>query len=121
MPIPGLRRDKPYFTLILGSLLIGAAAPLCGLLNSELCAALMTASAWTLLPLASIFLPLHCCTRGCEKYLAFFPPVLCAYVGWLLLRLPMPVFSALLSLLLGILGSTIGAELYKRRLKKDKR
>lgn len=121
MPIPGLKGDKPYLLLVTSSLLMGAAAPLFRLLNSDLGAALMTASAWTLLPLLSFSIPLYCCSRGCEKYLTFFPHALFAFMGWLLLRLPMPAFSAAASLLLGILGSTIGAEMYKRRLVKDKR
>lgn len=116
-----MMRGKPYPLLMIGSLLTGAAAPLCSLLDNELGAAMMTASAWSLLPLVSFFLPLDCCRRGCEKYLAFFPPVLCAYLGWLLLRIPMPPISAILSLLLGIVGSTIGAELAKDYAKKDYR
>jgi len=121
MPIPGLKGDKPYLLLVTSSLLMGAAAPLFRLLNSELGAALMTASAWTLLPLLSFSIPLYCCARGCEKYLTFFPHALFAFMGWLLLRLPMPAFSAAASLLLGILGSTIGEQMHKRRLVKDKR
>ena len=113
--------SKPYPLLIMGSLMTGAAAPLCSLLNNELGAAMMTASAWSLLPLVSFLLPLDCCRRGCEKYLAFFLPVFWAYLGWLLLRMPIPPLSALISLLLGILGSTIGAELAKSDVKKDDR
>lgn len=120
MPIPGLKGDKPYLLLVTSSLLMGAAAPLFRLLNSDLGAALLTASAWTLLPLLSFSIPLYCCSRGCEKYLTFFPHALFAFMGWLLLRLPMPAFSAAASLLLGILGSTIGEQMHKRRLVKDK-
>ncbi len=116
-----MKTSKPYPLLVMGSLMTGAAAPLFSLLNNELGAAMMTASAWSLLPLLSFLLPFECCRRGCEKYLAFFLPVLCAYLGWLLLRMPMPPLSALISLLLGILGSTAGAELAKHDAKKDYR
>lgn len=113
-----MKRSKPYLLLVVGSLMTGAVAPLCSQLNNELGAALMIASTWCLLPLVSFFLPLDCCRRGCEKYLAFFPPVLCTYLGWLLLRLPMPPLSIFFSLLLGILGSTIGTELARRYAKR---
>ena len=116
-----MTKGKPYPLLMMGSLLTGAAAPLCSLLDNELGAAMMTASAWSLLPLVSFFLPLVCCRRGCQKYLAFFLPVLFAYLGWLLLRMPMPPLSAFISLLLGILGSTVGAELARQEIKKDHR
>ncbi len=121
MPIPGLKKAKPCALLLLSALLMGALAPLLRLMDSELGAALMTVSAWTLLPLLSLFVPLYCCARGCEKYLAFFPHALFTYAGWLLLRLPMPPFTALASLLLGILGSVTGEQMYLRRLAKDKR
>lgn len=122
MPRAWLRRHRAAFVLYAGSALTGLGFIALGSAGTETAYALMVLGSYTVVPLASLLLPLYAARQGMERYAAFFPPALFALAGWMAMGMTPPPATIPLSLGLGVLGSTAGSELrqQKRRPKKRK-
>lgn len=119
MPGAGLRR-RPWLALLLCFLGLFLMTPLLSGMGDGLVAlGLMVILAWTLAPLAALGVTAYACRHGAEPMLCFFIPALGLWLGWLVLRLPAPRWSAALCLGLGLIGANIGAEYRRRRPDKD--
>lgn len=66
-------------------------------------------------PLGCLIIPLLGSAKGLSPYLTFFPPLVCALLPALLLRLPPGGLAPLMCFLFSVLSASTGREIYIRK------